>query len=165
MLTRTLRLLSVISLAGMTAACAPTSGSGTGFSRRGGLHADLSWTAQDSRSGSMTAQLSNGQVYQGTFFQLTSETRVEQLGPLWRGWGFGRHWHGWDYWGPDYGPQFVTHYSGRVVANMSTPDQQHFMRCRFHLVRPAAGMAGGGEGRCQLQDGDSLNATFPPAQG
>ena len=51
------------------------------------------------------------------------------------------------------------HYSGKVVATLEAPEQQR-MRCRFHLVAPARGMSGGGEGQCQLSDGRALRASF-----
>jgi hypothetical protein len=35
------------------------------------------------------------------------------------------------------------------------------MRCRFTLVRPETGMAGGGQGQCQLPSGGEIDATFP----
>jgi hypothetical protein len=36
------------------------------------------------------------------------------------------------------------------------------MRCRFTLISPSRGMAGGGEGRCQLADSrQEINAEFP----
>ena len=78
------------------------------------------------------------------------------------------HWHNgwydWPYWG---GPmttpypitRFVTHYSGKVVATLDSEGKSR-MRCRFHLADPASGMAGGGEGECQLTDGRVVQAVF-----
>jgi hypothetical protein len=139
-------------------------GTGYGSSRSGDLRATLSWQSSDSRVGTMTAQLSTGETYSGRYFQVTQETRVDDLRPLWVGWN--RRWRGWDYWGPgpwgpDWGPRFVTEYSGRVLANLQGPGDRH-MRCRFQLMRPASGMSGGGEGRCQLPGGGVINTTFPP---
>jgi hypothetical protein len=55
----------------------------------------------------------------------------------------------------------VKTYSGRVLANLHSPSGDH-MRCRFTLISPQRGMAGGGEGRCQLSDSDKeINAEFP----
>lgn len=79
----------------------------------------------------------------------------DTLGPLWDGWY--RPWHGWPYWYGSPGPQFVTHYSGRVLANLTSPDGDH-MRCRFHLLHPQSGMAGGGT--CQFGAGNAIDATF-----
>ena len=59
------------------------------------------------------------------------------------------------------GEAFLTEYTGKVVANLAGP--RGHMRCRFNLIRPSAGMAGGGEGRCQLPDGTIINAEFPPS--
>ena len=108
----------------------------------------------------MTAALSTGDVYTGPFFQITRETRIDELDPLWIGWVGPRRWRGWDYWGPR--QSVLTQYTGKVLANLAGP--RGHMRCRFTLRRPSAGMAGGGEGRCQLPDGTNIRADFPPAR-
>jgi hypothetical protein len=56
----------------------------------------------------------------------------------------------------------VTHYSGHVVANLSDPEGKH-IRCNFQLVHPDNGLAGGGEGGCQLPNGRTIDAAFPGA--
>lgn len=123
----------------------------------------FSWTSTDGGiSGSMTAALPSSS-YQGRFFQITQQTRGEVLMPLWTHWH--RGWYDWPYWsGPVSTPypttQFITHYSGKVVATLESPSNQR-MRCRFHLVAPASGMSGGGEGQCQLSDGREVRAVFP----
>ena len=104
-------LLPAIAVAGCT-----TTGIGTGQSQNGNLGATFSWTETGGTQGTMVAQLSNGQVFQGPMFQITQETRVdygplvERLGPrIWLGpwlgrpgWGYG--WGGWGPWGPDTTP-------------------------------------------------------------
>ena len=116
----------------------------------------------------MTATLADGKIYSGQFFQITTKTlRSIALAPLWDGWGGRRGWGGWGgwgYWGADPSPDFITHYSGRVVANLAAPSGAH-LRCRFQLVRPSEGMVGGGSGQCQLPDGTTIDATFPHGQG
>lgn len=154
----------------LASACTMT-GTGVGQSRVPGAAATFSWTAKDARTGTMTAVLADGRTYTGDFFQITRETRVEDLGPLWMGWGPGPGWRGrgwgwggwggggwggWGYWGPS--DQFITHYSGKVLANLTGPDGQ--MRCRFTLIRPSSGMVGGGQGQCQLADGTRIQASF-----
>lgn len=121
------------------------------------------WTSTDGGiSGTMVASLP-GQAFEGRFFQITQQTRGEALSPLWLHWH--RGWYDWPYWSrharpPITSTQFITHYSGKVVATLAAPDQQR-MRCRFHLVEPARGMPGGGEGECQLSGGRSVRASFP----
>jgi hypothetical protein len=141
-----------------------TMGTGVGSTASGTNPVNFSWKSSDNVSGSMNASLSDGKTFTGQFFQITSDTTVDNLGPLWAGWGGygGRgRWRGdWGFW--DAGPEFVTHYSGRVVANLATADGQH-MRCNFQLVHPSDGMAGGGYGRCQLPKGNTVDATFPKA--
>ena len=122
----------------------------------------MSWTSDSGGlSGTMVATLPD-RTYRGPFFEITSETRQESLAPLWTGWAPG--WGEWPYWTylPDgsYGTtEFVTRYSGKVVANLSAPDGSR-MRCRLQLVHPARGMAGGGEGECQISGGGTVQARF-----
>jgi len=150
--------LGIPLLVALAAGCT-TMGTGTGSTATGQNPVNFSWKSSDGVSGSMNASLSNGKTYSGQFFQITSDTTVDNLGPLWTGWG-GRWGGDWGFW--DAGPEFVTHYSGRVVANLATPDGKH-MRCTFQLVHPDDGMAGGGSGQCQLPKGNTIDATFPKA--
>jgi hypothetical protein len=152
-----------------TAACT-TTGFGTGQAIGRNLGATFTWSENGGNRGSMIAQLSDGRVFQGQFFQITQESRVTDYGPLWNGWGPGFGWGGgwggrrfgwgWDGWGP-WGPsdQTITQYSGQVLANLQGPGG--FMRCHFSLMRPSSGMAGGGMGRCQLPTGTIINTQFP----
>ena len=163
------RAIAAATLLAATAGCT-TTGSGIGDSRSPGMSATFTWKAQGATTGEMTASLANGSHYAGRFFQITQETQVDNLEPLWAGWGpVGpyRRWRGgwgggragWGYWGPD--QSFVTHYSGKVLANLKGPEGN--MRCRFTLARPSGGMAGGGDGQCQLPGGAKIHADFPPA--
>ena len=119
----------------------------------------FSWTGNnDALSGTLVATLPN-LTYKGPFFEITSETCDDSLGPLWTGWNQG--WYDWPYWSlQPYGvSKFVTRYSGKVVANLGAPDGSR-MRCRRHLMHPARGMAGGGQGECQIADGATIQARF-----
>jgi hypothetical protein len=156
LLMKTSRTSLSIVLASGLAACT-TMGTGIGSTNEGDIRAVLTWESRGDRTGTMTAMLSNGDTYTGTYFQITEETRVDSLGPLWVGWN---PWPGWPYW--DAGPQFITYYTGRVVANLQGPGGRR-MRCTFQLIRPPSGMAGGGLGQCQLPNGETIETTFPPA--
>lgn len=148
--------LGLLALLGAVAACT-TMGTGVGNARNGGdVNANFAWKSTDDRTGTLTANLSNGDSFSGPFFQVTQDTRVETLAPLWNGWG--RPWRG-RYWGPYPDSAFVTHYSGRVVANLADGAGEH-MRCHFTLMHPQNGMAGGGAGECQLPSGQTIDATF-----
>jgi hypothetical protein len=37
------------------------------------------------------------------------------------------------------------------------------MRCRFDLNDPPSGMSGGGQGKCQVAGGATIDAVFPRA--
>lgn len=140
----------------------PGEGYGTASTPSGSTRAEMTWQSNGTHNGIMSAELSNGDRFQGQYFQITRNTRVDTLDPLWYGWGgpWRRPWRGWGYWGPE--TNFVTTYSGRVVANLEGANGTH-MRCRFNLRRPTSGMAGGGIGTCQLPNGQRIDATFPPA--
>jgi hypothetical protein len=160
--------LAGASLIAVAAACT-TTGFGTGQSATGNIGATFTWTETGGTRGTMIAQLSNGQMFQGPFFQITQEAQVD-YGPLWNGWGpgwgwgwgggwGGRRWgYGWGGWG-GWGPETITQYTGQVLANLAGPGG--YMRCHFTLMSPSYGMAGGGIGQCQLPSGTIINAQFP----
>lgn len=143
----------------LAAAACTTTGAGTGTTREENQPVDFSWSSDNAVSGNMTAKLADGESFTGKFFQITSDTRIDRLGSLWAGWGYHRDWPYWDF---ASGPDFVKHYSGRVVANLQGEQGEH-MRCSFRLVEPSSGMSGGGAGRCQIPDGEMVDATFPAA--
>lgn len=159
--------LAVLTLA-VLGACT-TTGMGGGQLTGGGADEQavvFTWRSTDgAMSGTMNAQLPS-ETYTGRFFQITRQTRSEVLAPLWTHWSLG--WYDWPYWGgvaqspypyPYPTVQFITHYSGKVVATLESPGNQR-MRCRFHLAEPARGMLGGGEGECQLSGGRVIRAVF-----
>ena len=152
--------LAGASLLALAAAGCTTSGIGTGQAVGTNLGANFSWTENGGTTGRMVAQLSDGQVFQGPFFQITSES-IADYDPLWNGWGPSWGWGGWGPWGPSM--DTITHYSGQVLANLQGPGG--FMRCDFRLMRPSYGMAGGGMGQCQLPTGTIIQAQFPPGRG
>lgn len=143
--------LAAASLAAIAIAGCTTTGVGFGQSTTDHVGATFTWSENGGTRGNMVAQLSNGEVFQGPFFQITSES-VAYYDPLWNGWGP---------WGPSM--QTITNYSGQVLANLQGPGG--FMRCDFRLMRPSSGMAGGGAGQCQLPTGMIIAANFPPQQG
>jgi hypothetical protein len=157
------KLLAVAALAAavILSGC-QTAGTGSGNIRGSRKPVAFTWESTDSISGNITATFGTGRVFKGTYFQITRDTRVDRLEPLWYGWG-GRPYRrsSWRYWAADPGPEFVKTYSGRVLANLHADDGDH-MRCRFTLISPSRGMAGGGEGRCQLSESEQeISAEFP----
>jgi hypothetical protein len=158
MISKTLRTGAGVLVLTLATACT-TIGAGVGTTREDNLPVNFSWSSDNAVSGTMTAKLADGESFTGKFFQVTSETRVDRLAPLWVGW---RHHRDWPFWGMDTGPDFVKHYSGRVVANLQDTNGAR-MRCSFRLVEPSSGMTGGGAGRCQTPAGETVDATFPAA--
>ena len=129
--------LVAIAIAGCT-----TTGVGTGQSATGNVGATFTWTETGGTQGTMVAQLSNGQVYQGPMFQITSESRSATTarcgrmgrrlrlgprlgGPL--GWG----WGGWGPWGP-------TRRRSLIIAARSLPicGSRRLHALRFHADEP-----------------------------
>jgi hypothetical protein len=159
--------IGVVALASAALAACTTTGFGTGQALHGNTTATFSWVEHGGTQGDMVAHLSDGRIYQGRYFQITQESRIDSFGPLWAGWGgdwgwggWGRGWGwGWGGWGP-WGPydDTITHYTGQILANLQGPTG--FMRCHFTLARPSAGMIGGGLGQCQLPSGQIINAQF-----
>jgi hypothetical protein len=155
---RALGLLLCVALA----ACTST-GVGTGESPGGHVQAEFTWKQSRPTSGTLDATViqRNGtqEHYSGMFYQITRDTDIDSIAPLWRPWW--PRWRGWAAWGPVPTEAFVTEYTGHVVANLEGPSGQR-MRCQFRLLSSDEGMKGGGEGRCQLPSGQTINADFAP---
>ena len=145
------------------AACETTGGGGTGAGNVRGTQKPVAftWQGDDSDSGDITATFGNGRVFKGKYYQITDTARAEHLDPLWDGWGRPTHSGNWRYWSEEEKRDFVRENDGRVLANLRASDGER-MRCRFSLTSPTRGMAGGGEGRCQLSESSrEINAEFP----
>jgi hypothetical protein len=150
-------------LASLTLAACQTQTAGTGAGNVRGTQKPVAftWQSSDDDSGSITATFGSGRVFKGSYFQITSDTRVDSLDPLWDGWGPPYRRGDWRYWDREEESGFYKTYSGRVLANLQANDGER-MRCRFNLISPSRGMAGGGEGRCQLSESSrEINAEFP----
>ena len=155
--------LTIAAAAALATAACTTGGGGTGSGNVRGTRKPVAftWQTTDNASGDITATFGNGDVFKGRYFQITRDTRVDRLDPLWEGWGRPYPRTGWRYWDRDMDRQFIKEYSGRVLANLHSDAGTH-MRCRFTLISPKRGMAGGGAGRCQLSEtGQEINAEFP----
>jgi hypothetical protein len=143
-------------------ACKST-GSGMGQSPSGDIKATFSWEQATPTSGTLKAAVvqpdGTQTQYQGKFYQITKDTQITTIAPLWHPWW--PAWSGWAYWGPEPSESFVTQYTGHVVANLAAANGDR-MRCQFRLLRSSEGMKGGGEGECQLPSGKTIKAAFPP---
>jgi hypothetical protein len=141
-----------------------STGQGMGESTAGNTKATFTWEESGPTSGKLKATLTTPggtqETYEGKFYQITTDTHVETISDLWQPWYPG--WYGWPYWGPVPEDSFVQHYSGHVVANLAGPNGQR-MRCHFQLNRSSEGLKGGGQGQCQLPNGQTINAEFPPS--
>jgi hypothetical protein len=154
-------LIAIAALA--LAACETPNGAGTGSGNVRGTQKPVAftWQGDDSDSGDITATFGTGRVFKGKYVQVSRDTRGDNLSPLWDGWDRPRSKNAWRYWNADSRSEFVRENNGRVLANLHSDDGE-FMRCRFTLISPQRGMAGGGEGRCQMSgSGREINAEFP----
>lgn len=145
------------------AACETPNGAGTGSGNVRGTQKPVAftWQSDDSDSGDITATFGTGRVFKGAYVQVTHDTRAESLHPLWDGWDQPRSKNAWRYWNASSRSEFVRENSGRVLANLHAENSE-YMRCRFTLLSPQRGMAGGGAGRCQLSESSKeINAEFP----
>ncbi|HTV19822.1 MAG TPA: hypothetical protein VMG12_14150 [Polyangiaceae bacterium] len=111
--------------------------------------------------GTISGTLPDGSHYAGRYFEVLKTADADIYGPAWVGWR--PYWSGWRmgwYSGPvrdlDW-PGFVTIYTGRVIANMKSDDDQGRLRCRFRLDDPRAGLVHGGHGECQLSNGQTID--------
>jgi hypothetical protein len=144
-------------------ACETPNGAGTGSGNVRGTQKPVAftWQSHDSDSGDITATFGTGRVFRGAYVQVTHDTRADNLDPLWDGWNAPRNRSTWRYWNASSRSEFVRENSGRVLANLHAENGE-YMRCRFTLISPQRGMAGGGEGRCQMSEsGREINAEFP----
>lgn len=116
----------------------------------------MEWHGIDAAAGTLTATVSDGRAYAGSYLTITPEAPVEQLGLLWDGWDDSRGWHSWSL---ETRPAFMKAYDGMVLANLSTMSGDR-MRCRFDLLSPLLGMNGGGAGKCQFFGGKTVGAAF-----
>jgi hypothetical protein len=146
---------------GMLACETQSAGTGSGNVRGTQKPVAFTWQSDDSNSGDITATFGTGRVFKGAYFQISRDTSVDRLDPLWDGWGRPYSRDAWRYWQADSRSDFLRTYNGRVLANLHSDDGE-YMRCRFTLASPQRGMAGGGAGRCQLSESKrEINAEFP----
>jgi hypothetical protein len=137
-----------------------SAGTGSGKVRGTQKPVAFTWESRDTVSGDITATFGTGRVFKGKYVQITDKTKAEDLEVLWDGWGDTKHRGDWRHWsrGPD--REFWKVYDGRVLANLQASDGES-MRCRFTLDSQQRGMAGGGQGRCQLSEsGKEIQAQF-----
>lgn len=128
-------------------------------------HVEFTWASEDGGlSGTMRAVLPDQRVFEGEFREITRTTHSSSVDGFYGSW-YGGWWYGpgW-YWGgawPYYSSvdNFVVHYTGKVVATLDDHAGTH-MRCRFELDDSEAGIGTGGEGECQLSNGDRITAWF-----
>jgi hypothetical protein len=153
------RLLAAM-CTGLALGACTTMGTGTGSTLSDNPPVRFSWISGDGGlTGTMSATLADGTPFSGPYVEATTTEDSTQFFPMWSGWTTG-----WGDWG--YG-RFAAideeqdrDYSGQVVANLGGPGSQH-MRCVFTLNNPPCGMGGGGQGKCQLDSGTTVDATFP----
>jgi hypothetical protein len=110
--------------------------------------------------GKISGTLPNHLHYTGKYFEVVQTAPVDIYEPLWDGWS--PYWPAW----PPSGytandaldaQGFMRVYTGKVVANLRSDDNTQKLRCRFTLESPRRGLAGGGQGDCQLSNGEKIS--------
>jgi hypothetical protein len=126
----------------------PPPGASAGGEKTEGLVEFVWRSGADPSQGQIEATTPDGRKFIGTFIQPRSQVWSDAYDPYWdvwtsSAWGVPVPWYA--------GSQdaFLTAYSGKALAHLTSSDGTR-MRCLFLLRDPAAGMAGGGEGDCQL---------------
>jgi hypothetical protein len=158
--------LTALLCVGIALSACTAMGTGNGSLSSSGAPVTFAWKSTHAgMSGTMWATLPSGETFTGSFLQASREVGSQDEDifseSFDRGWvEFGTDLPHWDGWGP-YPDGFEAQYSGRVVVNLQAADGQR-MRCRFQLNTPTEGLTGGGQGACQLNNGRSVDAVFPP---
>lgn len=110
-------------------------------------------SGSDPSEGNMEVELPDGRRFHGKYIQPRAtewNTDYDVYWGAWTGpWGYARPW----YTGPR--TSFLVHYSGKALAHLEAPDATR-MRCEFTLFRPDDGLAGGGQGACQLSTNEDV---------
>lgn len=117
--------------------------------------------------GHVVIELPDGTLYRGDY-RLVGEPD-EMTSALWRPWRTG--WPDWPLpWEGEALPVTVSldegslqdRYRGIAIANLEAPNGQR-MRCRFGLLQPTVGLAGGFDGDCQAMPPDRPTAPRQPS--
>src|SRR4029078_7338702 len=105
--------IASIGLATVALAACETQSAGTGSGNVRGTSKPVAftWQSEDNTSGDMTATFGSGRVFHGRYFQITHDTRVDRLDPLWDGWSHTSRHGDWRYWDDDASSrEFVQNY-------------------------------------------------------
>src|SRR3981081_612757 len=86
---RQANVMVALPLLAVLAAGRTTMGTGFGSTATGANPVNFNWKSSDSVSGTINATLSDGKTYSGQFFQITTDTTVDNVGTLWAGGGGG----------------------------------------------------------------------------
>lgn len=129
----------------------------------------FTWSSdtEGAHSGQMQTTLPDGESFSGQFHQITENTTAQTLDGFYGSW-YGDPWGGPDWWWDGDWPyydapvEYIRYYTGRVVAVLDS-EQGKSMRCQFRLDEPDRGMKGGGQGNCQVSNGEHITAVFAAA--
>lgn len=122
--------------------------------------------SKTSTEGTMSTKLGGaGEQFHGRYVRLEEASKGEVVTTIYDGWS-GPQWEVWQHdangnWtaaATSIGG-FARFYSGKVVAILAG-DRGSSMRCQMSLKEPQVGLAGGGEGNCQISSGGLLRLVF-----
>ena len=159
---RHMLIVSVIGLPLTWIGCA-TTGTATGELKNPATKEEepvaLVWKseADHPERGEISGTLPSGKHYSGHYFEVMDQADLAIYAPAWEGWDV--YWAGWPWQGSAYiedWPGFVRIYSGKVIANMHADSGEGWLRCRFNIDEPTEGLVDGGNGECQLSDGETI---------
>lgn len=126
----------------------------------------FSYEATKKSRGEMFTTLGKGgEHFHGGYVRVEASSKDGFAVDVYNGWAI----PDWAAFGPDGGvgwvatgvswDEFVKLYTGQVVASLEG-DRGHHIRCKLQLQAPQVGLAGGGNGVCQISDGGTLEMSF-----
>jgi hypothetical protein len=131
----------------------PVAGSTSGSEAGGAI--DFNWhSGADGSRGNIEAVAQDGRTFEGTYVQPSAVMRTDDFTPYWDAWS-NMSWGVAAPWYVGSQDEFITSYSGKALAHLTSADGTR-MRCTFVLREPVSGLAGGGEGDCQLSTNERV---------
>lgn len=131
-------------------------------------HEQVSFTWKEAKgkdkahSGTIETTLPDGETFEGQYHEIIATTTIETIEGFYGSW-YGDPWADWTWGGawPRYATttEYLSYYTGHIVALLGG-NRGTTMRCDFQVADATRGLKSGGEGECQLSNGDRITAVF-----